>query len=641
MDGFLQHQSSSFFWCVALEKSLPMECVYVDFFNKMAKEVGKKFTWVIKDFSSLETERYHSDPVVIGDCKWYLFIDPKKENVDSLYMGLKVDSGSLPSGWRRYVKLLLFVARKKLGELELLKENHLWFDQKTLAWIFPTNVPITKLIDEKEGYLVNGELVIVAEVDVHEVIGTYDCSEESEDENASMSEVKPCDTLSQTQESIDVNGFKVLPSQVNSVKRIFEAHPDIAVGFFSRNQHLRKTSMNFLLSLIETLCQSLQELSKGDLVDADTALTYLKDVGFKVDWLKSKLDEVKEKKEKEECTLALLMKLKQFSDLDALVEQEEAELSVTRTPLSFDDGSPLTEMAKQVGKKLTWVVKDLSYLPCVIYYSDPVLIDDCEWCLFIDLKEDNSNSLYMGLEVYNSKSLPCGWRRNVKLRLSVAKQYSGELALLSELNLWFDKKSPGWGFPTNVPLTELLDEKEGFQVNGELMIVAEVDVHEVIGTFDCFEESESAYESQENIDVNGFQVLPSQVKKKTCRHPDFAVGFRSKNQHLRTTYMNFLLNLIKTLCQSLQGLSSKDLEDADTALTHLGDVGFEVGWLECKLDDMKEKKEKEQFSLALLREMDDSLLKLKQKCSDLDALVEKEEAELSSMRAPMSFDDVV
>lgn len=62
--------------------------------------------------------------------------------------------------------------------------------------------------------------------------------------------------------------------------------------------------------------------------------------------------------------------------------------------------------------------------------------------------------------------------------------------------------------------------------------------------------------------------------------------------------MNFLLNLIKTLCQSLQDLSTEDLEDTDIALTYLKDVGFEVDWLEWILDDVKEKKDKEQSSLV-------------------------------------------
>ncbi|KAL0714728.1 hypothetical protein Bca4012_021707 [Brassica carinata] len=220
-------------------------------------------------------------------------------------MGLKVaDSESLPSGWRRYVKLLLYVAKKKLGKLEVLR------------------VPLTKLLDEKEGFLVNGELMIVSDVEVHEVIDTYDCSKEPEGAYASMSEMKPCDIPNLTQESIDVHGFQVLPSQVNSVQRIFEKHPHIAVGFREKNQHMRKTSVNFLLSVIETLCQSLQDLSSEDLEQAVISLTYLKYVGFKVAWLERKVDEVKERKDREESSLTRLMKLKQIADLDALIEEE-------------------------------------------------------------------------------------------------------------------------------------------------------------------------------------------------------------------------------------------------------------------------------------------------------------------------------
>ncbi|CAG7865897.1 unnamed protein product [Brassica rapa] len=317
-------------------------------------------------------------------------------------------------------------------------------------------------------------------------------------------------------------------------------------------------------------------------------------------------------------------------------------------------------MANQVSKKFTWVIDDFS-MQSEMYSSVPVLIGDCEWYIFIDPKEGNVNSLYMGLEVADPESLPSGWRRYVKLRLSVGNQYLGELALLNENHLWFDQKKLGYGFSTNVPLTKLLDESKGFLENGELEIVAEVEVAEVVGTYGCSEEYEGAYQSpsemmlddgpkplrnktQESVDVNGFHVLPSQVKFVRCifeRHPGIAVGFRSKNQLLRKTSMNFLLNLIETLCQSLQDLSNEDLKDADISLTYLKDVGFEVEWLGCILDDVKEKKEKEQSSLVRLREMDDSLLKLKQKCSDLDALVKEEEAELSATRTPLSFYEVV
>lgn len=129
------------------------------------------------------------------------------------------------------------------------------------------------------------------------------------------------------------------------MRRIFERHPDITLEFRAKNQHLRKACMSFLLSVIETLCQSLEELSNEDLVEADIALTYLKDAGFKVDWLEEKLDQLKEKKEKEKSGLARLQEIEEnllklklkCSELDVLAEKEKSELSVTRSALSFDD----------------------------------------------------------------------------------------------------------------------------------------------------------------------------------------------------------------------------------------------------------------------------------------------------------------
>lgn len=85
--------------------------------------------------------------------------------------------------------------------------------------------------------------------------------------------------------------------------------------------------MNSLLCLIETLCQSLQELSSEDLVQADVALTYLKDSGFELAWLEKKLDRAKVNKQKEETLLNLKQKCSEL----------KAELAETKTPLSFDD----------------------------------------------------------------------------------------------------------------------------------------------------------------------------------------------------------------------------------------------------------------------------------------------------------------
>ena len=132
--------------------------------------------------------------------------------------------------------------------------------------------------------------------------------------------------------------FGCLHLQVETVRSIFERHPDIAVGFHSKNQHLRKACMDSLLCLIETMCQSLQELSSEDLVQADVALTSLKDLGFKLDWLEKKLDQVKVNKEKEMSCLAILQETEEsLLNLKQKCSELKAELTETKTPLSFDD----------------------------------------------------------------------------------------------------------------------------------------------------------------------------------------------------------------------------------------------------------------------------------------------------------------
>jgi len=125
------------------------------------------------------------------------------------------------------------------------------------------------------------------------------------------------------------------------------------------------------------------------------------------------------------------------------------------------------------------------------------------------------------------------------------------------------------------------------------------------------------------------------------RHPDIASEFGPKNQHLRSAYMNVLLSLIKTMCQSTQELSKDDLSDADAALAYLTDAGLNLNWLEEKLEEVSEKKENEEAGETRVHEIEEELKELKLKCSNLEAQLEKEKADVSVARAPFSFDDIV
>ncbi|CAL9245923.1 unnamed protein product [Arabidopsis halleri] len=161
----------------------------------------------------------------------------------------------------------------------------------------------------------------------------------TEASNDLLKEIQP------VKETMDVNGFQVFPSQVESVSHIFKRHPDIGLGFRPKNQQIRKAYMNELLSVIDMLCQPPEKLSENDLRNADETLVDLIDAGFKLDWLKTKLDDISEKKKIEQGSGARLQtmeeelqKLKQmFLDLESQLQMEKAEASAARVPLSFND----------------------------------------------------------------------------------------------------------------------------------------------------------------------------------------------------------------------------------------------------------------------------------------------------------------
>ncbi|KAF3517948.1 hypothetical protein DY000_02061707 [Brassica cretica] len=135
------------------------------------------------------------------------------------------------------------------------------------------------------------------------------------------------------------------PEEVESVSHIFKRHPDIALGFRPKNHEIRRAYMNELFNLIEMLCQPPEKLSVDDLSNADDTLADLIDVGFKLDWLKIKLDEVSEKKTKEKGSEARLRTMEEelqklklmFVNIEIQLQKEKAEALAARAPLSFDD----------------------------------------------------------------------------------------------------------------------------------------------------------------------------------------------------------------------------------------------------------------------------------------------------------------
>ncbi|KAL0853842.1 hypothetical protein Bca101_058994 [Brassica carinata] len=250
-------------------------------------------------------------------------------------------------------------------------------------------------------------------------------------------------------------------------------------------------------------------------------------------------------------------------------------------------------MEKQSDKKITWVIKNYSSLQSKIVKSDIFVVGRCRWRLVAYPKGNNkANNFSLFLAVADSELLPLGWRRHVDVSFTVVNQFSDKLSELKETQNWLDKTKPDWGFTDMINLTELY-AKKGFLVNGEVKIVVKVDVLEVQGKADVKEESSPVMET---IDVSGFQVLPSQE------------------------------------------ISKDDLSEEYAALSYLTDAGFQLDWLGKKLDEVKENKKKEKACLAQIQEMNEELQPLKRKCSEMEAQMDKVEAELSETSALLKLE---
>ncbi|CAN6935308.1 unnamed protein product [Brassica oleracea] len=103
------------------------------------------------------------------------------------------------------------------------------------------------------------------------------------------------------------------------------------------------------------------------------------------------------------------------------------------------------------------------------------------------------------------ETLPCGWKKYVKLKLTVVNQLSPKLSVVKAM----------------LPLFKLHENDGGFLVKGQVMIVSELDVCEVIGTFDDVVASESSgllKKTSLGINANGTKQVENSVKpppKKT------------------------------------------------------------------------------------------------------------------------------
>lgn len=124
------------------------------------------------------------------------------------------------------------------------------------------------------------------------------------------------------------------------MRRIFEKHPETAMSIRPKNQMVKNAYMNNLLDLIDIICLAPQELTEEELRDAENPLSELVEVGFKLDWLKKKLEELCVRKKKMEARGA------RMRELDGMIVEQRRVLWALETELKNEENEAVSDSAR-------------------------------------------------------------------------------------------------------------------------------------------------------------------------------------------------------------------------------------------------------------------------------------------------------
>lgn len=113
------------------------------------------------------------------------------------------------------------------------------------------------------------------------------------------------------------------------------------------------------------------------------------------------------------------------------------------------------------------------------------------------------------------------------------------------------------------------------------------------------------------------------VKKIFSEHPDVALGFKPKNQVVKTAYMNVLLGLINTLNKPSESHSEAEIIITHGELRELEEVGFKIDWLKLKLDDVFLDRKKNGADGSKVKQLEERVKNLEQKEEKMDSLKRK------------------
>ncbi|XP_050369028.1 MATH domain and coiled-coil domain-containing protein At3g58400-like [Argentina anserina] len=135
--------------------------------NKKVKEGHESvtFTWRIDKVTKRHTFKHYSEPFIISDFKWRIFMYPEGNKEDYLPVYLDIpDTTGLPLGWSKYVKFSFTLVDQLQYSKSITNEIIHVFNACERNCGFKSIVPLSQFYDHGNGYIVNDICMIEAKV---------------------------------------------------------------------------------------------------------------------------------------------------------------------------------------------------------------------------------------------------------------------------------------------------------------------------------------------------------------------------------------------------------------------------------------------------------------------------------------------
>lgn len=297
-----------------------------------------------------------------------MLIFPKGNNVEHLSVYLDVaNSSTLPDGWSRHARFGLSVINQNLHEATVRKDTEHQFQAEEYDWGFTSFLPLKKLNDPGQGFLLNDTIIVEADVTVTD---SNDSKKETGENDSHKVEFQlPSHDTSTENVEVDITGTSppqsnlqsTLGSEISSVDGSSEAtatagkvrflsycvsseafqllekiqglHKGTFVKFSMKGQALQTVILesfaSFIVSMLSTKVNEANEEALAVTIED------FEQVGLDLRWLKQRLEEAKMVKKHSEsvntvesCVTALEVARAKVRELEEGLTKAKLEVEV-------------------------------------------------------------------------------------------------------------------------------------------------------------------------------------------------------------------------------------------------------------------------------------------------------------------------